>query len=71
MTVAQMAELIGKGGLFSVDKAFKVAVVIQDVRVSFGRTDYCIRPTDGTGNLWVSASRVSFENRSNPALDAA
>jgi hypothetical protein len=59
MTVAQMAELIGKGGLFSVNGEFKVAVVVQDVRVTFGRTDYLIWPTDGTGYMWVSAGRVT------------
>ena len=61
MTITAMAELVGKHGLFSVNGEFKVAVVVQDVRVTFGRTDYLIWPTDGTGHMWVSAGKVSLD----------
>lgn len=61
MTVLDMAKVIGKPGLFHVDKGFKVQVIVQDVRQVFGRIDYCIRPVDGIGNLWIDSNRVTVE----------
>jgi hypothetical protein len=60
MQVAEQAAKIGKQGLFHVEKGFKTAVIIQDVREVFGRLDYNIRPADGIGNLWVSSERVTL-----------
>lgn len=35
-----------------------IDVEISDVRIVWGRTDYLVTPIQGTGELWVSESRV-------------
>jgi hypothetical protein len=62
MTVKQMAEVVGKECMVKVFLGSDPLVFparILDARSSYGRTDYRITPTGGSGETWVSAERVT------------
>lgn len=40
-------------------EGFVIDVEILDVRKVWNRTDYLVTPLQGTGEVWVSAERVS------------
>lgn len=52
---------VGKEGTILVErKQILVYVTVKDVRQSFGRTEFLVRPTYGEGDAWVSSWRVLF-----------
>lgn len=55
---AAHAALIGRRGWWHVN-GIAVDVTIGDARHAFGRLDYQIAPTAGTGRVWVSAESVT------------
>lgn len=56
-TAKEMGSVVGKTGTLQTDK-LRFDVEIHDVRCSFGRTDYLVRPVAGKDEAWVSADRV-------------
>ena len=61
MTVKQQAELIGKRVSVAVEQTLRVDCTILDSRTAFNRHDVLIEPVSGSGNQWVSASRIIGE----------
>lgn len=61
MSIRESAVLIGKGALYTpTDSGLRFAVRIEDVRSSYGRIDYLVRPEIGTGEAWVGEGRVEI-----------
>jgi hypothetical protein len=55
------AELTNKNGLLTTERNhLKVAIVIRDIRFSYGRTDVLIEPIEGAGQAWVSLDRIQL-----------
>jgi hypothetical protein len=40
-------------------KGITIEVIIEDVRLNWGRTDYLVSPVAGTGLIWVQATHVA------------
>jgi hypothetical protein len=59
MTTTDKIKIIGKTGLLAVN-GLKFEVEILDVRDSFGRTDYKVKPVSGEGTRWVSSESVTL-----------
>lgn len=59
-TAASMASIIGKTGVFH-HASLAFAIEVHDVRLNFGRTDYFIKPVNGSGEQWVSSDRVTLD----------
>lgn len=64
-----MVKLIGMPAFVRLRElaGWKVAVVIEDVRMVYGRTDYFVKPADGghfgqtdVEGVWVDAQRVEI-----------
>jgi len=45
----------------------RIAARIMDIRHSYGRTDYLITPVGGSGQLWVSAGRLTVNQPNEEA----
>jgi hypothetical protein len=54
-----MQPAVGCYGYWHVEK-IKVFIEIVDVREVYGRVDVLIQPTQGLGEQWVSAERISI-----------
>ena len=52
-------ENTGKEALYKTE-SMRFAVRVLKVREVYGRTDYLIVPTNGTGEKWVSSSALDF-----------
>jgi hypothetical protein len=68
MSVAQMAQAIGRAAHLSVDasggQAWRVRCEIVDARTSWGEVQYLVRPKWAGGEpVWVKATRVAFDER--------
>ena len=62
MTVREMAEVVGRECMVKVSigsDSLLVPASILDARLSYGRMDYRITPSGGSGETWVSAERVT------------
>ncbi len=57
--LAELMDVIGKVGYLRAE-GFMFPVLIQDVRISFGRKEFRVLPQGGTGSKWVSADRVEI-----------
>ena len=58
MTAKEMAEIIGRRCMVTVEADWSVDMDIQDVRRSYGKVQYQVSPVNGCGVKWVDASRV-------------
>lgn len=56
MNVKELAETIGKTVNIRVED-FTIPVTIVDVKQSYGRTRYLVKPVSGAGIVWVEESR--------------
>ncbi|MEN6367732.1 MAG: hypothetical protein ABFC88_13050 [Thermoguttaceae bacterium] len=61
MSIKELAALIGKEGLLSVNP-IQVAVRVLDARVVYSRVDCLVTPLAGKGQQWVSSERLNFGN---------
>ena len=57
-TARELAQCIGKHGIYSVTGDLNVEVEILDARVSWGWTQYLITPVAGSGSRWVQERLV-------------
>lgn len=57
-TVSKMYESIGKTGIILLG-GLQINVEILDVKSSYGKTRYQVKPVSGSGNVWVE--RVDFQ----------
>lgn len=62
MTVKELSASIGKQGSLSVS-GLHVEVKVTDARQVYGRHDLQVAPVNGSGEIWVEASRVHFEEQ--------
>jgi hypothetical protein len=60
--IATLSKLLGAKGYARME-SLSIAVVIQDAREAYGRTDVLITPQQGTGTQWVSLERVELEEK--------
>ena len=60
MTITDLAKLIDKTGTIRVQQML-VNVVIVDVKSSYGRTRYQVRPLSGSGLSWFDAASIQLE----------
>jgi hypothetical protein len=59
-TSASLGAVIGStGNLHTEGGDLTVQVTVKDAREVWGRTDYLVTPTAGSGETWVSCERVS------------
>lgn len=57
----KLEDLFQWEGLLMVEGgAMKVTVICEDTRHAYGREDVQVRPTDGSGLMWVDRKRVEF-----------
>lgn len=59
MSIQELAEKIGTRGLIHMTPDVQVAVEIINVKVSYGRPRYMVRPLQGLGATWVEAFRLT------------
>lgn len=59
MTLAQLAQLIGREGNLYID-GLEVAVKILDIKQAYGNTRFKVTPVNGNGIITVDSGRVSF-----------
>lgn len=57
-------ENTGKKALYKTE-SMRFAVRVLKVREVYGRTDYLIVPTNGSGEKWVSSSALEFTEENN------
>lgn len=56
MSVQELAQSIGKTVNIRVED-FTIPVQVVDVKQSYGRTRYLVKPVSGSGTVWVEESR--------------
>lgn len=60
----RISAAIGRPGTYKVNISDKNAIVVDvsvaDTRQSYGRTEFLIQPTAGTGQAWVSSKSVKL-----------
>jgi hypothetical protein len=63
MNAKEQAQFIGKRGMLRIqDSPLKIAVTINDVRnIRYGNVDFLVTPVAGSGEQWVSSSRVALD----------
>jgi hypothetical protein len=54
-----MATSASLGAVIGYTEGLKVPVTVKDAREVYGRTDYLVTPTGGSGEKWVEAYRVT------------
>jgi hypothetical protein len=59
MNIKQLAETIGKEGLYIVN-GLKIKVKVTDAKQAYGRIDYQIEPVNGQGQIWVNSTSVKM-----------
>lgn len=57
MTLATLAQLIGREGNLSID-GLQVAVKIINIKQAYGNTRYEVTPVNGSGIITVDSGRV-------------
>lgn len=62
MNTKELSELIGKSALLTTELSLTVPVTIADVRQAYGRTDFLIKPVNGSGERWVNSERVTIQS---------
>ncbi len=60
MSVGELARFIGRKGRLTT-KEFEVAVVVADVRTSWGQVHFLVTPVAGVGASWVDSQRVTCD----------
>ena len=65
MSIKTLATAINREGLLQVD-GLRIQVKVTDVRQVFGRIDYEVTPTQGSGSQWVESSRVTLDQTGEP-----
>ena len=58
---SSLALYIGKTGALRCEY-LAVDVMVVDAKRSYGRTLLLVRPVSGSGEQWVEANRISFED---------
>ena len=61
MTVADMATAIGVEFLLT-EGPFTIVVLVQDMRVTYGKAQALVSPVGGTGEAWVHFDRLQAYN---------
>ena len=59
MTNQELAEFVGRTGILNTDK-LGVLIRSLDAREVYGRLDILVEPVEGTGEAWVSESRIAW-----------
>jgi hypothetical protein len=59
MTAKDMSELMGGERYYSTGKGLKFAVIIVDLKASYGNVLVLIHPVDGLGEQWVNINSLS------------
>ena len=62
MSVAEAAGLIGKTAQWTPGNGLAFAVVIKDIKVSYGCKRYLVAPVQGSGETWVQ-SGITMEGK--------
>ena len=63
MTGRQMQQLLGRVATLSVEQgALQIPVEIVDVKMAYGEVRVEVQPTQGTGRIWVTLSRLTLED---------
>jgi hypothetical protein len=67
MNAKEQALYIGKHGMLRIqDSPLRIRVIINDVRnIRYGNVDFLVSPIGGTGEQWVSESRVTLNENIN------
>ena len=60
MTNAELAEFVGKEGILVHIAHLGILVRSLDAREVYGRLDILVEPVAGTGEAWVSESRIAW-----------
>ena len=59
MTNQELAAYVGRTGILNTDK-LGVLIRSLDSREVYGRLDILVEPVEGTGEAWVSESRIAW-----------
>ena len=59
MNTAELSKAIGRRGQLA-SNGLLVTVTVLDARIAYNRVDYLVEPAMGSGQVWVSSSRVRF-----------
>jgi hypothetical protein len=57
----EMSNIIDRTGSLDEGSGWLVRVRVLDVRFAFGRVDLLVTPINGSGQRWVSLSRVKMQ----------
>ena len=60
MTNTELASYVNKEGILNTDK-LGVLIRSLDAREVYGRLDVLVEPVAGTGQAWVSESRIAWQ----------
>lgn len=60
LTAKAAVRAIGRKGELPLGGDTSITVHVRDVRQVWGRTDLLVAPVAGSGEMWVSAGRVSL-----------
>jgi hypothetical protein len=61
MTTVNTQRLLGQSAYLVTERnQLRIAVFIDDVRSSYGRTDVLVTPTQGSGSAWVAKDRLEI-----------
>ena len=61
MTNQELATYVGREGLLSGVGLLSVCIRSLDAREVYGRLDVLVEPVEGTGEAWVSESRIAWQ----------
>ena len=62
MTTMELADYIGRTATYRpIRSTLDVTVEILDARQSYGRVEFLIRPTTGSGESWIRLESLTIE----------
>ena len=59
-TMKEIAAVLGKTALLSIEAGLKVRVRVLDAKKAYGNLRYEVAPEGGEGQAWVDSSRVTI-----------